>query len=87
MEYKVELEFGYENSQDTRKYSFDMDDMGSTVASGIQSGCRAVNASLTAGTSDGLDTFFVADDFDGTNGKFNRIISATVVMTEETVIF
>ena len=43
----------------------------------------SVGVCLSAGTSDGLNEFFRADDYDGTNGNFNKIVNAELVTTEE----
>ena len=83
------LEFGYAGSDFKRTYAIDIAD--SIAANNrnnfVRSAVQAINASLSAGTSGGLDDFFVAEDFDGTNGKFNGIIYADVTVDDETIVY
>lgn len=83
------LEFGYDGSDFKRTYALELND---SIAAAdrnnfVRSAVQAVNASLSAGTSGGLDDFFVAEDFDGTNGKFNGIIYADVTVDTDTVVY
>ena len=83
------LEFGYDGSDFKRTYTIEMAD---SIAANdrnnfVRSAVQAINASLSAGTSGGLDDFFVAEDFDGTNGKFNGIIYAAVTVDTDTVVY
>ena len=85
MAYTLDLTCAYEGTDFTRIYRFDVDD---TIATAdIVSGVEAINASLSAGTADGLDEFFVADDFDGTNGKLSRITKVETNVNTSTVIY
>ena len=85
MAYSLNLTFGFEATDFTRIYQFDVDD--SVAKADIVNAIQAVNASLSGGTADGLDEFFVADDFDGTNGKFSGIIHAETKTITENVIY
>lgn len=79
------LTFGYAGTDFTRIYTETVAD--SITAANVKTAVDAINASLKAGTADGLPDFFVADDFDGTNGKFNRILDATLENINSTVIY
>ena len=75
----ITLTFGYDGTDFTRKYKFEdvEDEALSTVAEKV----KAINASLAAGTDDGLGNFFLSDD-----GKpFNVILAAASdkVISEE----
>lgn len=81
----IQMRFGYTNTDFTRDYTLE----GISVAAlnQVQAKILAINSSLAAGTDDGLSNFFLADDFDGTNGKLKEIVSATAKVVEETYIF
>lgn len=81
----IELTFGYNGTDFTRNYT--IDGISAAALSSAKSKILAINESLAASTDGGLSDFFLADDFDGSNGKFNRIISATARVVEETYIF
>ena len=85
MAYQLQLKFGYEATDFTRIYEFDVDD--SVAPADIVTAIQAVNASLSGGTADGLDTFFLSDDHDASKGNFNRIISAKTVANASNVIY
>ena len=85
MAYSLNLTFGFEATDFTRIYQFDVDD--SVAKADIVNAIQAINASLSGGNSDGLDEFFVADDFDGTNGKFSGIIHAETRKVTDNVIY
>ena len=53
----------------------------------VRNAVKGINASLVGGTSDSLDTFFRAEDYDGTNGNFNRIINAEIEEDTVNVIY
>ena len=83
------IEFGYDGSDFKRTYAIEMAD---SIAANdrnnfVRSAVKAINASLSAGTDGGLSDFFVAEDFDGTNGKFNGIIYADVTVDTDTVVY
>ena len=82
---KVNMKFAYTGTDFTRQYT--IDGISSVGLSGIQSNIEAVNASLAASTDGGLADFFLADDYDGTNGKLKKIADATIETTETTYIF
>lgn len=66
----VTLTFGFDDTDFTRKYKFF--DVPNAALSGIADKCKAINASLAAGTAGGLSSFFLSDDGD----SFNSIIAA-----------
>lgn len=83
------LEFGYDGSDFKRTYAIELND---SIAAAdrnnyVRSAVQAINASLSAGTDGGLSDFYIADDFDGTNGKFNGIIYADVTVDTDTVVY
>lgn len=87
MAYKLNLTFGYEGTDFTRTNEFEVAD--SIQPADIVTGIKAINASLSAGTSDGLDTFFVSDDYDAAQsiGAFNAIIGAKTSSISSSVIY
>lgn len=74
----VNLTFGYSGSDFKRGYSIPVADSIAAAPDDLATAIKAINASLAGGTSDGLDVFFLADDYDGTNGKFASIIAASI---------
>ena len=83
------LEFGYDGSDFKRTYALELND---SIAAAdrnnhVRSAVQAINASLSASTSGGLDDFFLAEDFDGTNGKLDRIIYADVTVDTVNIIY
>ena len=87
MSAELQLTFGYANSSSTDKFAFDIEDSIAAASGTIKSNIQAVNASLSAGTDGGLSDFFVAEDFDGVGGVFNRISAAAIVSKTETIIY
>ena len=85
--HEVQLTFGYNESNQTRTYAFDVAESIAADYDTIKNKVKAINASLAAGTDDGLADFFVADDYDGTGGKLSAIKSAVVITTDERIIF
>lgn len=81
----IQMRFGYKGTDFTRDYT--LEGMSTAALNQAQAKILAINSSLAAGTDDGLSDFFLADDFDGTNGKLEKIISATAKVVEETYIF
>ena len=77
----VKTKFKYADDT-TRIYAFDCDD---SLASGVKSNIKAINASLQAGTAGGLSSFFVSD-----SGSYFVVIdgatleSSTVIPVEIT---
>ena len=83
------IEFGYDGSDFKRTYALELND---SIAAAdrnnyVRSAVNAINASLSAGTSGGLDDFFVADDYNGTIGAFSGIIYADVTVDTDTVVY
>ena len=86
MTYQLELKTAYTNSSEMTTYKMPIDQ---SVISGIKTKVNAINTSLTGGTSDGMDTFFVAPDIDdlSTGGTLSRIAKATLITTDENILF
>ncbi len=81
----IKLDLGYANTDFTRQYT--INNVADSIASGkeaIRSGVKAINASLAAGTDEGLSAMFRADDYDAAEsiGAFNHINSVTIVEKE-----
>ena len=70
--------FGYTGTDFKHGYSFSVADSIAAAPDDIANAIKAINASLAGGTAGGLDEFFLADDFDGTNGKFASITAASI---------
>ena len=81
----LQMRFAYKGTDFTRDYT--IDGISSAAYSNIKQKILAINESLAASTDGGLADFFLADDYDGTNGKLEKIISATAKTVEETYIF
>lgn len=85
----VKITLGYNGTDFQRNMKFD--DVANSALSGVKTKCKAVNASLAAGTAGGLSTFFLADDYDATDpeniiGNFNGIVAAQIDSSEVTYI-
>lgn len=76
----VTLTFGYDNSSQTRRYKFE--DVSTGALSSVDVLCKAINASLAAGTAGGLSTFFLDDD----GNHFTSIVGAQADITTVEVI-
>lgn len=85
----VTLKFGYTNTDSSRQYTFA--GVSNAALSGIEPAMLAINASLAAGTDDGLSAFFRSDDFDDSTatvvGVFNKITEIRIESVEEVKIF
>lgn len=87
--YTVNATFGYTGTDFTRTYQFGGVSIG--ALSSIVANVKSLNASLEAGTSGGLDSFFIADDYDATDseniiGKFAGIVALQSQKIEDTDI-
>ena len=77
MSRSVKMTFAYNGSDKNRNYAFsDVSSLATDAA--IKTAIQGINTSLAGGTSDGLDTFFRSDDYDGTNGTFKKIVAAQI---------
>ena len=87
MSNKLKMTFGYEGTDFTRNLTIADVDASLTGAS-IKSKIQAVNASLTGGTSGGLNIFFRSDDYDAEEniGTFKGITAAQLESITTTVI-
>lgn len=83
----VNLKLGYKNTDFTRTYT--IDDVARSDLQYITEKVNAINASIEAGTDDGLHNFYRADDFDESQdiGTMIGIIEAESVIIEEEVIY
>ena len=83
--------FAYKDSNFKRDYKLEVADSvpANDVNDLVRNTVKAINQSLAGGTSGGLDTFFVADDFDAANsiGSFASIAAATVEKNSVTIIY
>ena len=81
----------YTNTDFKRDYSLKVADSvpANDVNDLVRNTVKAINQSLAGGTSGGLDTFFVAEDFDAANsiGSFASISAATVEKDSVTIIY
>lgn len=75
----IQLTFRYEDTSDTRQYELECAD---SLVSSVKEKVLAINASLAAGTDEGLSDFFVSDDGD----RFTLISSAKAIEVVETPI-
>ena len=78
--------FGYSNTDFTRTYNFS--GLSQAALANLKSNVLAVNASLSAGTDDGLANFFRSDDYDASDaeniiGKFTGIVALQSVADVE----
>lgn len=84
----IKFEFGYANTDFTRQYTINnvADSIAADGKEAIRAGVKAINASLAAGTDDGLSAMFRSDDYDAAEsiGAFNHINSVTIVEKEIT---
>lgn len=90
MSNSIKFGFGYQNTDFKRDYTISgVDDSivsGEAAKEVIRQRVKAVNASLSGGTDDGLSTTFLSDDFDAAQsiGAFNHINSVTIYEKQET---
>jgi len=81
----IKLTLGYDNTDFTRTMSMSVDD--SITAATVKQKIWDINDSISGGTADDLKNFLLADDYDGTNGRFAGITAAQINTIEETTIF
>ena len=97
MSTKISFTAAFKNTDSTRTYTFGgVEDslIADTGATTVKNKIKAINASLAAGTSGGLDDFIRSDDYDVETdpetpvGQFASITSAKIVseLSEEIVI-
>jgi len=80
----ITMTMAYNGTEFTRKYK--LDDLEDSALEQAKEKILAINASLAGGNDGGLSEFFVADDFDGTNGKLKAISAAVIDSVVETDI-
>ena len=78
-DYDINLTFGYNNTDLKRIYTFGVD---SVDGSALVTKVKAINASLSGGTDDGLNTFFRAAN----NATFSGITAVQSIHNTETNI-
>ena len=72
----LKMTFGYDDSDFTRNYSFEIDD---SLVSAAKDKIIGINTSLAAGTAGGLSSFFISDDGD-------NFVGITAAQVEETTV-
>lgn len=77
----VTITLGFGGTTETRKYKFD--DVDDSDLEDVKTKVQALNASLAAGTDEGLAEFFRSDDYNAADpnnivGEFNRIVAAQI---------
>lgn len=82
----VTMTCGYGNTEFTRKYK--VDDVAAADLANVKSKALALNASIAAGTDNGLSDFFRSDDYDDSDsnnviGKFTGIVALQSESVEE----
>lgn len=79
---KVVLTLGYEGTSFSRNVN--LNDVANADLTNVKMKILAVNASLASGTADGLDTFFLSDDYDLEQeiGTLRKIDAAKIISTE-----
>lgn len=73
---QVKIFCGYEDTDFSRAYTFDC---AASVTADVKVKIKAINASLEAGTDDGMSSFFVGDD-----GQQLASITSAFIITDET---
>lgn len=86
----VTLTLGYSNTEFTRKWK--LDGLSAAALPNVKNKILAINASLAAGTDDGLADFFRSDDYNDSDpnlivGKFTGIVAAQADSVEEQILF
>lgn len=86
---EVQLKFGYTNSDFTRQYN--LTDIPTSALANVKTKIQAINSSLAGSTSDGLNTFFRADDYDDSDqsnikGELKEIVEAKIITKTTTEI-
>lgn len=87
IENSVEITLSYKNRDQQRQYTFS--DVPATSVATLESALIGINASITAGTDDGLKEVFVADDVNTVTGDgyLQAITAAKLTSVEEIFIF
>lgn len=88
-ENSVIIKLGYTNTDQTRQITFS--NVETSELSKVEDRVLAINASLAAGTDDGMADFFRSDDYDASDpndviGKLEAITYAAYELVEETTI-
>lgn len=74
----VKFKMAYKNTDFTRNMT--ISDVANSALSSVEGKIEAINSSLESGTSGGMDTFFIADDYDAAQsiGSFTKITEARI---------
>lgn len=74
----VKFKMAYKSTDFTRQMT--ISDVADSVLSSVEGTIEAINSSLSSGTSNGLDTFFISDDYDAAQsiGSFAKITEARI---------
>lgn len=67
-EYSIKMTLGYTDTDFTRTMTAKGVDSASAAANTVRTKAQAVNASLEGGTDGGLNSFFLSDDYDQSEG-------------------
>lgn len=80
------LTFGYGGTNFTRQYKFE--GLTNEQCAALKGKVLALNASITSGTADGLEDFFISDDYNANTGvgRFAGIVAAKYEVTNITNI-
>ena len=88
----IKLTFGYKDTDFTRVYTIgnvaDSIVADATAKNAVRNKIKAINQSLSGGTSGGLNTAFRSNDFDASEGigSFSEIKAATIIEQEVTAL-
>lgn len=82
----VKMKLSYKNTDFTRQMT--IGDVADSVLADVDTKIEAINSSLEGGTAGGLETFFIADDYDAQQsiGSFKKISEAVISTVTETDI-
>lgn len=77
----IKMELGYNGTNFKRNVN--ISGVKDTDLTTVKTKIKALNASIAGGTSDGLDTFLVSDDYDANAsiGAFTGVTAAKIVST------
>ena len=82
----VKMKLSYTNTDFTRQMT--ISDVADSVLADVDTKIESINSSLEGGTAGGLETFFIADNYDAQQsiGSFKKISEAVISQVTETNI-
>lgn len=82
----VKIKLSYTNTDFTRQMT--ISDVADSVLADVDTKIESINSSLASGTAGGLETFYIADDYDAQQsiGSFKKISEATISQVTQTNI-